>query len=246
MADPEFRVPAHYWGLLSQDDKSEFTRLHASFRETSDDSVLVLQRHLFLVLNYLRRSPEGLEPRAVVAGVCFAGSFVCVEMRQFAQFLGRARMALVGGFRELGFLPVRVPEQTRRCVLAALPSLVDHDPLLRQWTAQCVPPQSQLRQLCCVAAAALPAIPLSALRTDFLETGPLAFLLLEENEEEFEPPPLRNAFADAPEDEFAPLPAEARVFSDDDGAGEGPGEWVDGYFDAWPPVGGDGGASLFD
>jgi hypothetical protein len=134
-------LPAPYWNQLSQEDKSEFIKLRASFHHgqkisSKDRRVVTFRRELLIVLSFLERSSDNMETRAVLAGVCFAGPIICVNTRQLKAFLARCKSSINGSFQQLDFVALRTKAKARDCILAVLPSLQAHQSILRQWTVR--------------------------------------------------------------------------------------------------------------
>jgi hypothetical protein len=134
-------LPPPYWNQLSQEDKAEFIKLRAGFHHgqkisSRDRRVVTFRRELLAVLGFLERSPDNIETRAVLAGVCFAGPIVCVNTRQLKSFLARCKSSINGSFQQLCFVALRAKSKARDCVVAVLPSLANHQAILRQWTVR--------------------------------------------------------------------------------------------------------------
>jgi len=138
---PEPTLPPSYWNALSQEDKSEFiklrNRLHQSQKTSVKDRRLVsFSNEMTSILNFLERSEVGREQRCVLAGVAFAGPFICVNTRQLKSFLGRCKSSINGSFQQLGYVAVRTKSKARICVLSIMPTLANEPNLLRQWTVR--------------------------------------------------------------------------------------------------------------
>ena len=137
----EILLPPAYWGKLSQDDKNEFTRLRANFHQSqkmsSKDSRLVsFSNELHTVLKYIEHSEEGRECRTILTGVAFGRAFICVNTRQLKCFLGRCKSSINGSFQQLGYVAIKTKSKARACILAILPSLINDQNILRQWTVR--------------------------------------------------------------------------------------------------------------
>lgn len=138
---PEMSLPAPYWNALSQDDRTEFIQLRNNFHHgqklsAKDRRIITFSKELHIVLHYLERSEENKEERCVLCGVCFVGPIVCVNTRQLKTFLSRCKSSINGSFQQLGFVALRTKAKARSCVLTALPSLQNHQNILRQWTVR--------------------------------------------------------------------------------------------------------------
>jgi hypothetical protein len=168
-------VPVVYWNLLPQDDRSEYIRLRTSFHHaqkisSKDRRVVTFRRELTIVIQFLERSPENLEARCIVTGVCFAGGIVCVNTRQLKGFLKRCKSSINGSFQQLGYVALRTKSKARNCVLTVLPSLQHDQNILRQWTVRAVSDDAEFCFLSSFSGAGLPEIT----DRDLLEDRPLS------------------------------------------------------------------------
>jgi hypothetical protein len=144
----ELHLPLSYWNQISQDDQTEFIKLRAHLHRgqqpmSKDVRMASLRRELLLVLSYLERSPDNMEARAILAGICFVGAAVCVNTRQLKCLLGRCKSSINGCFKQLGFVAVRTKAKARGFIAAALTSLKDRPEIIRQWTVRCTSSASQ-------------------------------------------------------------------------------------------------------
>lgn len=138
---PENLFPASYWNSLSADDKSEFlkirNKLHQNQKISIKDSRLVsFSNEMITILKFLERTEQGREQRSVLAGVAFAGPYICVNTRQLKNFLGRCKSSINGSFQQLGYVAVKTKSKAKTCVLSLMPSLANEPTLLRQWTVR--------------------------------------------------------------------------------------------------------------
>jgi hypothetical protein len=129
------------WDQLSQDDKAEFVKLKGDFhrgqKSTSKDRrITTFHRELQVVLDWLERSDENKEIRCIIAGICFAGPYICINTRQLKCFLCRCKSSINGCFQQLGFVALRTKSKGRNCVLSVLPSLCHQQDVLRQWAVR--------------------------------------------------------------------------------------------------------------
>lgn len=136
------------WNQLSQDDKNEYLRIREEFRKnqkvsSKDRRVVTFRKELMTVLQFLERGPDNLETRCILTGLCFAGPIVCVNTRQLKSFLCRCKSSINGSFQQLGYLALKTKSKTRNCVVAVLPSLENHQNILRQWTVRVVSDEAQ-------------------------------------------------------------------------------------------------------
>jgi hypothetical protein len=138
---PDTGLPPCYWGSLSQEDKTEFiklrTRLHQNQKSSLKDRRLVsFSNEMLAILGFLERTESCREQRSILAGISFAGPFICVNTRQLKSFLGRCKSSINGSLQQLGYIAVRTKSKARACVLSVMPSLANERSLLRQWTVR--------------------------------------------------------------------------------------------------------------
>jgi hypothetical protein len=172
----ELPVPDAYWRLLSQDDRTEYLRLRNSFHHgqkisSKDRRIVTFRRELTIVVQYLERSPDNLEARSIVTGVCFAGRAVCVNTRQLKGFLNRCKSSINGSFQQLGYLALRTKSKARNCVLAVLPSLQKDSNILKQWTVRVMSDHADFCFISSFSKVVLPEIT----KEDLLEEQPAKF-----------------------------------------------------------------------
>lgn len=134
-------APASFWNILSQDDRNEYLRLRQSFHNgqkisSKDRRIVTFRKELNIVLQYLERSPENMEARCILIGVCFVGPLICVNTRQLKSFLSRCKSSINGSFQQLGYVALKTKAKARSCCVAVLPSLQNHQTVLRQWTVR--------------------------------------------------------------------------------------------------------------
>jgi hypothetical protein len=134
-------IPPLFWSILSQSDKTEFLRLRSIFRQNKE-SLSVLRRaitfsnELLVVLEFIERSSDNMETRAIVAGACFVGPLISVNTRQLKNFLGRCKSSINAILHELGYIGLRPRSKTRSCILAMMPSIARCPDLLRKWSVR--------------------------------------------------------------------------------------------------------------
>ena len=138
---PEPTLPLSYWNSLSHEDRAEFIKLRNQLHESQKTSVkdrrlVSFSNEMTSIHAFLERSDVGHEQRSVLAGVAFAGPFICVNTRQLKSFLGRCKSSINGSLQQLGYVAVRTKSKARTCVLSILPSLANEPNLLRQWTVR--------------------------------------------------------------------------------------------------------------
>lgn len=134
-------APATFWNILSQDDRNEYLRLRQSFHNgqkisSKDRRIVTFRKELNIVLQYLERSSENMEARCILIGVCFVGPLICVNTRQLKSFLSRCKSSINGSFQQLGYVALKTKAKARSCCVAVLPSLQNHQTVLRQWTVR--------------------------------------------------------------------------------------------------------------
>ena len=146
---PEFVAFSPHWARLSQEDQTEFVKLHAHFRHQQkspmkDRRSLTFAAEMTLVLKYIDRSPSNREERSMIAGAAFAGPFVCVNTRTLKCFLCRCKSSINGCFQQIGYISVRTKHKSKKCLISVLPSIEKDPTSLRQWTVRCAVEESLL------------------------------------------------------------------------------------------------------
>jgi hypothetical protein len=174
----ELHLPLSYWNQLSQDDQTEFIKLRAHLHRgqqpmSKDVRMASLRRELLLVLSYLERSPDNMEARAILSGICFVASAVCVNTRQLKSLLGRCKSSINGCFKQLGFVAVRTKAKARGFIAAALTSIKDRPEMIRQWTVRCTSSASQFCFLSSFPRDNLPTINASDLEPSAVKPPPM-------------------------------------------------------------------------
>lgn len=138
----QINLPGNYWSRLSKEDQVEFHTLclhfHQSQKVPSKDRRLVsFSNELATILKYIEHSETNREIRTILCGVAFGGPFICVNTRQLKNFLGRCKSSINGSFQQLGYVALRTKSKARSCVLSIIPSLINDQNILRQWTVRC-------------------------------------------------------------------------------------------------------------
>ena len=134
-------IQSQYWNNLGQEDRVEFQRLRQHFHQnqkitTKDPRLICFSNELSAILKFIEHSAQGRENRTILAGVAFAGPFICVNTRQLKNFLGRCKSSINGSFQQLGYVALKTKSKARTCVLSLLPSLMNDQNTLRQWTVR--------------------------------------------------------------------------------------------------------------
>jgi hypothetical protein len=73
-----------------------------------------------VVLKFLEYSESHREERCILAGIAFAGPFICVNTRLLKSFLGRCKSSINGGFQQMGYVAIKTKTKARGCVAAVL------------------------------------------------------------------------------------------------------------------------------
>jgi hypothetical protein len=160
---PKSTLPPFFWNLLSESDKSEFMRLCSVFYQnkcstTRDRRSVTFANELLVALEYIERSSDNREARAVICGICFVGPMICINTRQLKGLLSRCKSSINGILQELGYIGVKSRSKTRSCILAAIPSLERNLSLLRQWSVRHASEDAQFCFLSKFPQPILPAI----------------------------------------------------------------------------------------
>jgi hypothetical protein len=128
-----------HWFLLSQSDRSQYLELQASFAGSQQRICPPNQRapqfaqDLAAIVGFINSGSAGAEDRAILAGVAFAGRYICVNTRQLQKFLCRCKSTINACFQKLGYCAVKQRGRARQCVVQLLPSMANETSSLRQW-----------------------------------------------------------------------------------------------------------------
>jgi hypothetical protein len=96
-----------------------------------------------MVLKFLEYNESHREERCILAGIAFAGPFICVNTRLLKSFLGRCKSSINGGFQQMGYVAIKTKTKARACIVAVLRSLTNDPSLLRQWTVRGASPSAE-------------------------------------------------------------------------------------------------------
>ncbi|KAH0789761.1 hypothetical protein GPJ56_006263 [Histomonas meleagridis] len=138
----EIWISSPYWNKLDQADKLEFQSLRRRFHQnqkisSKDPRLISFSNDLCEILRFIEHPGPGRENRTILAGVAFSGPFICVNTRQLKNFLGRCKSSINGSFQQLGYVALKTKSKARTCVLSLIPSLMNDQNTLRQWTVRC-------------------------------------------------------------------------------------------------------------
>ena len=154
-------APAAVWNSLTTDDRTEFSKLRTSFHQaqkssSKDPRLVSFSNELHTIIRFIDRAKTGQEGRSIISGVAFAGPFICVNTRQLRDFLGRCKSSINGSLQQLGYVALRTKSKARACLLTVMPSLVDDQNNLRQWTVRYA---SREARSCFVTSQRFPQLP---------------------------------------------------------------------------------------
>jgi hypothetical protein len=164
MRSIEASLPQPYWGNLSPADKTEFLRLRTSFYQgqrtssTKDKKIVSFSNELISILKYIQHSEVGRENRTVMVGVCFAGPFIGVNTRQLKNFIGRCKSSINSSLQQLGYVALKTKSKARTCILSIIPSLINDQNILKQWTIRCASDDTQFCFVTDLRSLKLPVI----------------------------------------------------------------------------------------
>lgn len=130
-----------YWLRISPDDQREFFILHNHFMQAAktvskDRRVIAFRNELEAILKYVERSPERIEERSILTGICFCGPIIAINNRQLKFFSGRCKSSINGSFQQLGYAALKIKNKAKKCVSELLPSLSNSPQIIRQWTVR--------------------------------------------------------------------------------------------------------------
>ncbi|OHT06587.1 hypothetical protein TRFO_25327 [Tritrichomonas foetus] len=143
----DFHPHPVFWERLPTEDKAEFIRLrnqlHSYQKPTGKDPrVVTFRKELLAVLKFIERDEAHREERSILAGIAFAGPFICVNTRLLKSFLGRCKSSINGGFQQMGYVAIRTKAKARTCIVTVMRSLTSDPALLRQWTVRGASPHA--------------------------------------------------------------------------------------------------------
>jgi hypothetical protein len=155
-------LPPSFWNLLSQVDQNEFIKLCSGFYQNKrttirDRRAVTFANELMIIMEYIERSSDNVEARAVICGICFVGPMICINTRQLKVLLCRCKSSINGILQELGYVAVRSRTKSRSCILAMMPSIEGNHDLLRQWSVRHA---SEDAQFCFVSKFPQPLLPM--------------------------------------------------------------------------------------
>jgi hypothetical protein len=136
-----FQVPPHSWDMLSSEEQGEFAKLYAGFHQkqrisSKDRRSATFHGELEQVLRFVEHGTTFKEHRCIVAGICFAGPYVCINTRLLKNLLGRCKSSINGIFQQLGYSTLRTKSKARLCVVGCMPSLGVQQDFVRQWAVR--------------------------------------------------------------------------------------------------------------
>lgn len=144
--DPDFpldpKVPVRHWTDLSESDKQRYRDLKIFFRQQQKEH---LKEHMttpfaseiISILQYVDQDTPGRDDRCIVAGIAFAGPFICVNTQQLKNLVCRCKSSINSGFQQIGYDAIRNKTKAREAILAIIPTLRLEPVCIRQWTVRC-------------------------------------------------------------------------------------------------------------
>jgi hypothetical protein len=170
MIDPSMNVapmtrnsspPMTAWNALSQADRDEFVRLRVWYLQSQrvppgERRTMKFANELFMAIQWVERSTDHVEERALVAGICCVGPIICINTRQLKPLISRCKSSINGLLHELGYISVWTKTKVRLCLIQALPSIWGNPEQLRQWTIRHA---SQTTTFCFVSRFACGELP---------------------------------------------------------------------------------------
>jgi len=152
-----------FWNRLSLEDQRDYTKLKEYFLRSAnlsgkDRRTVTFSKELASILRFIEKDSVKRELRSIIAGVCFAGPFICVNTRQLKSFLGRCKSSINGSFQQIGYVAIRTKMKSRNCVLSLLSSLNSDPSSLRQWTVRYASSSAEVCFLSPYPVSSLPTI----------------------------------------------------------------------------------------
>lgn len=137
------KVPIRHWTDLSDYDKQTYNDLRVHFRQQQkqhlkERKTTPFANEILCILDWVDHQPQGHDDRCIVAGIGFAGPFICVNTQQLKNLVCRCKSSINSGFQQIGYDALRDKEKVREAILAIIPDLRNEPSCLRQWTVRCV------------------------------------------------------------------------------------------------------------
>lgn len=137
------KVPIRHWTDLSDYDKQTYNDLRVHFRQQQkqhlkERKTTPFANEILCILDWIDHQPQGHDDRCIVAGIAFAGPFICVNTQQLKNLVCRCKSSINSGFQQIGYDALRSREKVREAILAIIPALRTEPSCMRQWTVRCV------------------------------------------------------------------------------------------------------------
>ena len=122
-------------------DKEEFLKLHKKFSQKQnsvkdDRHVSSFPQEIQLIMNFIDKTQEGREIRAINSGFFYNGTFICVNTRQLRNFISRCKSSINSSLQQLGFTSLKNKAKAHECLLSCLPILKNDQETAKQWTVR--------------------------------------------------------------------------------------------------------------
>jgi hypothetical protein len=120
---------------LSASDQSAFCALQSNLHSSHNGG---FRAALDSLQSFVTRDARQVSERAIVAGICFAPGFICVNTARLKRVLGRGKTSINNGFQQLGYLSSK--SQVQKLLFTAMPILQRCPDMARQWTIRYADP----------------------------------------------------------------------------------------------------------
>jgi hypothetical protein len=137
----EGRAVNRSWVALSLKDQRDYLTLKSHFHNDArpiekDRNGSLFREEVHTIIEFVNYTFDGREHRAIVCGIASCGPFLCVNVCQLKNFIGRCKSSLNASFRKLGFSQVDTKRQYTDCLTAILPTIASDPSSARQWTVR--------------------------------------------------------------------------------------------------------------
>lgn len=148
---------------ISKEDIDEYTELVKTLStptraaKPNEQKVIGFANALSEIAAYIENSTRNKEVRAALAGICFAGPYICVNTKQLQKLMNRCKSSINTSLQHLGYLSVQAKVKTRQCLADILPNLAKESSI-RQWTLRVAGPDARFCVVSSFPWANLPAL----------------------------------------------------------------------------------------
>jgi len=132
-------VPNHF-SMLSSDDQAGYLQLKAALSQRSlhtprpGASKASFSNSISKIRAYAIRNDRNDALRCLVCGIIWSDRYLALNILQLSRLLGRCQASVNGGFKALGYAPVRPGPDLAAALAGKFPSMPGNGSQMRQWT----------------------------------------------------------------------------------------------------------------